>query len=435
MSAESIMESLNLNYSKKSGDKLVSKYVPHNNFCIDPTEQDLQDLNNLDSTANTNRFNCYQSELEIMRSDVIQLKNETDNLLQKDREVHEHKSEYLNYMFKRDQDMHLAQHEQEALLSLTLEQFEDWCQTAIKLRSDSQARKISMMCEIDKLEKECSDLLSDSSSNMIYRKDGKVFLKFTGASMNTEMPNKRQKEQVALYFVKMMTKIDKLIKICLDPCLDLLKEYRDCHVATDRTYKMFNVVSTRIESDKNSITRYELSQLIYDLLTSERQVEYLASIKMIMENPENKKGMIKLASSKGREISELKQKVKDDGKKVNSFRTKNKLNSWQPSNSNRGKYTQGQTRGYNQKRRGSLRGRGNFSGSFRGQGQGCNRGYQHRNNYNNSYNNGYQNQRYQNNFGNQVDGNNFNNGNSGGHQNQPKNNTRGINNQRGGRGR
>jgi hypothetical protein len=434
MSAESIMESLNLNYSKKSGDKLVSKYVPHNNYCIAPTEQDLQDLTNLDSTANTNRYNCYQSELEIMRSDVNRLKSETDTLLQKEREVHDHKAIYMNYMYKRDNDMHLAQHEQEALLLLTMAQLEDWCQQAIKLRSDSQARKINMMGEIDKLEKKCSDLLSDSSSNMIYRKDGKTFLKFTGASMTTEMPNKRPRDQVALYFVKMMTRVDKLVKICLDPCLDLLKEFRDCHVATDRTYKMFNVAISRIESNKNSLTRYELTQLIYDLLTSERQVEYLSSIKMIMENPENKKKMTELASNKGREIADLKQKVKDDGKKVNSYRTKTRANKWQPTSNYRGRNNQGQTRGYN-KRKNSFRGRGNFSGSFRGRGQNFNRGYQPRNNYNNGYNNGYQNQRYQNNNGYQGDGNNFNNGNSGGQLNQPSNNPRGNNQPRGARGR
>ena len=154
-----------------------------------------------------------------------------------------------------------------------------------------------------------------------------------------------------------------------------------------------------------------------------------------MENPENKKKMTELASSKGREIADLKQKVKDDGKKVNSFRTKSKSNKWQTSTNARGKFTQGQTRGFNQRRRGSFRGRGNFSGYFRGRGQSFNRGFQPRNNYNNNYGNGFQNQRNQNNFGYQGDGNNFNNGNTGGHMNPPVVNSRGNNNQRGARGR
>ena len=228
MSAESIMESLNLNFAKNKGDKAVSKYVPHNNYCIDPTDQDLQDMNKLDSTASTNRFNVYQSELDIMSSDMKRLKNETDALLEKEKSVHIHKDAFVKITHKKDNNQQILPHEENILLGLTLEILEDWCLKSTKLRSESQARKIHMMGEIDKLEKKCTELLSDSSTNMIYRKDGRVYLKFTGASIDEEQPNKRPKEQVALYFVRMLTKVEKLIKISLEPCLELLKEYRDC---------------------------------------------------------------------------------------------------------------------------------------------------------------------------------------------------------------
>ena len=84
MNAESVMESLGLNYAKKNGDKVTSKYLPHNNYCIEPTQQDLQDLGTLDNSANTNRYSIYQSELEIMTSDMARLKDETDALLVKE---------------------------------------------------------------------------------------------------------------------------------------------------------------------------------------------------------------------------------------------------------------------------------------------------------------------------------------------------------------
>jgi hypothetical protein len=431
MSAESIMETLSLNFAKNKGDKAVSKYVPHNNYCIDPTDQDLQDMNKLDSAASTNRFNVYQSELEIMSSDMQRLKNETDSLLKKEKSVYDHKDVYLAIAYKRDNNLQVLPHEQNILLGITLEIIEDWCLKSTKLRAESQARKIHMMGEIDKLEKKCTELLSDSSTNMIYRKDGRVYLKFTGAGMDEDQPNKRPKEQVALYFVRMLTKVEKLIKISLEPCLDLLKEYRDCYVATHRTYKMFNVAITRIEQNKNSLTRFDLTQLIYDLLTSERQVEYLASIKIAMESPESKKEMLKLASSQNRELSELKNKFKNDQKKVSTSNNRGKTNKWQ--NNNRGKRNNYSRQGF-QIRQNNYRGRIS-RGNFNNRGRGYNRNNQR---YNNQ---GFYNQRYYNNTirtdnnNHQGDGNNFNSNNA---TNPPQfntnNHTRGNNQSRGGRG-
>jgi hypothetical protein len=431
MSAESIMESLKLNFAKNKGDKAVSRYVPHNNYCIDPTDQDLKDMNKLDSSANTNRFNVYQSELDIMSSDMQRLKTETDSLLSKERAVYAHKDEFVEISYKKNNNLQIQPHEQEILMGITIEKLEDWCLKSTKLRSESQARKIHMMGEIDKLEKKCSELLSDSSSNMIYRKDGRVYLKFTGASMDEEQPNKRPKEAVALFFVRMLTKVDKLIKISLEPCLDLLKEYRDCYEATHRTYKMFNVAITRIEQNKNSLTRFDLTQLVYDLLTSERQVEYLASIKIAMESPESKKEMLKLASSQNRELADLKNKVKNDQKKGSTNTNKGRVNKWQ--NNNRGKRFSYPSRG---NRQNNFRGRAP-RGNFGNRGRGYNRNYQRYNNQGN----GYYNQRFNNNSyrtdnnNHSGDGNNFNSGNSG---NQPQfsNNTqnRGSNQTRGTRG-
>ena len=265
----------------------------------------------------------------------------------------------------------------------------------------------------------------------IYRKDGRVYLKFIGASMDEVQSNKRPKEQVALYFVRMLTKVEKLIKISLEPCLDLLKEYRDCYAATHRTYKMFNVAITRIEQNKNSLTRFDLTQLIYDLLTSERQVEYLASIKIAMESPESKKEMIKLASSQNRELAELKNKFKNDHKKVTTSSQRGKSKNWQ--NSNRGKRTNFTRQGF-QNRQNSYRGRYN-RGNFGNRGRGYNRNNQRFNNQ------GYYNQRSNNNSfrtennNYQGDGNNFN---ANQQMSQPQFNqntqSRGNNSARGGRG-
>ena len=166
MSAESIMETLNLNFAKNKGEKAVSRYVPHNNYCIDPTEQDLQDMNKLDNAANTNRFNVYQSELDIMSTDMKRLKNETDDFLKKEKAVHAHKDAFAEIAYKRDNNLPILPHEQNILLGLTIEKLEDWCLKSTKLRAESQARKIHMMGEIDKLEKKCKELLSDSTSTV-----------------------------------------------------------------------------------------------------------------------------------------------------------------------------------------------------------------------------------------------------------------------------
>ena len=424
MNAESVMESLGLNYAKKNGEKISSKYLPHNNYCIEPTAQDLQDLSTLDNAANTNRYSMYQSELEIMTSDMARLKDETDELLAKERQVHSHKEEYVNILFKSNNNLQVTPEEQNILLGMTLNQLEDWCKVAIKLRGESQARKIHMMGEIDKLEKKCSELMTDASSNMVYKKGGKLYLRFTAADGELHQPIKRPIEQVALYFVRMLTKVEKLIKIRLDPCLDLLKEYRDCFSASNRNYKMFNVAITRVEGNKNSLSRFELSQLIYDLLVPERQLDYLASIKIVMENPELKKEMQKLASDKDREVAELKVKHKDDAKK---HLVKNPKGKFAKTNT-RGRFNNYGNRG-NSSRYNNFRGRGR-----NGRGRGFYRNNFQRNNFGNN-SRGFNNNSFRNNQEmHQNDGNNFHNNPEG--QGGQQNNFRGNQNHRGnGRGR
>ena len=386
MNAESAMESLGLNYAKKNGDKISSRYLPHNNYCIEPTQEDLQELGSLDSAANTNRYSMYQSELEIMTLDMARLKDETDALLVKERQVHAHKEEYKNILYKSDNNLQVTSEEQDILLGMTLAQLEDWCTVSIKQRVESQARKIHMMGEIDKMEKKCSELMTDASSNMVYKKGGKLYLRFTAADGDLHQPIKRPIEQVALFFVRMLTKVEKLIKIRLDPCLDLLKEYRDCFSASNRNYKMFNVAITRVEGNKNSLSRFELSQLIYDLLVPERQLDYLASIKIVMENPELKKEMQKLASDKDREIAELRVKQKTDSKKPSAKNPTGKFNK----TVSRGRFNNYNTRG-NTSRYNNSRGRGR-----NGRGRGYYRNNYQRNNFGNNYRN-YNNNSYRNN--------------------------------------
>ena len=414
MSAESVMESLGLNYAKKLGEKITSKYLPHNNYCIEPTQQDLQDLNTLDNATSTNRYHCYQSELEIMASDMTRLKEETDTLLAKERQVHAHKEEYKDILFKSENNLHLTSDEQGILLGMTLLQLEDWCAISIKQRVESQSRKIHMMGEIDKIEKKCAELMSDASSNMVYKKGGKLYLRFTAADAELAQPIKRPVEQVALFFVRMLTKVEKLTKIRLDPCLDLLKEYRDCFSASNRNYKMFNVAITRVENNKNSISRFELSQLIYDLLVPERQLDYLASIKIVMENPDMKKEMLKLASDKDREISDLRNKQKEDAKKVTSKNPKGKF-----SKTNfRTRFNPG-FRG-NNPRYNNNRGRGFRSGRGRGQ----SRTQYSRNNYG-GFNRGFNNSYRNNHNSHSGDGNNFQHQNGHDDQNNQQQNSRG----------
>ena len=413
MNAESAMESLGLNYAKKNGDKISSRYLPHNNYCIEPTQEDLQELGSLDSAANTNRYSMYQSELEIMTLDMARLKDETDALLLKERQVHAHKEEYKNIQYKSVNNLQVTTEEQDILLGMTLAQLEDWCTVSIKQRVESQARKIHMMGEIDKMEKKCSELMTDASSNMVYKKGGKLYLRFTAADGDLHQPIKRPIEQVALFFVRMLTKVEKLIKIRLDPCLDLLKEYRDCFSASNRNYKMFNVAITRVEGNKNSLSRFELSQLIYDLLVPERQLDYLASIKIVMENPELKKEMQKLASDKDREIAELRVKQKTDSKKPSAKNPTGKFNK----TVSRGRFNNYNTRG-NTSRYNNSRGRGR-----NGRGRGYYRNNYQRNNFGNNYRN-YNNNSYRNNQeSHQSDGNNFQPAPEG--QNSQQNNFRG----------
>ena len=304
---------------------------------------------------------------------------------------------------------------------MTLAQLEDWCAIAIKQRVESQGRKISMMGEIDKMEKKCAELMSDASSNMVYKKGGKLYLRFTAADGDLSQPIKRPVEQVALFFVRMLTKVEKLTKIRLEPCLDLLKEYRDCFSASNRNYKMFNVAITRVENNKNSISRFELSQLIYDLLVPERQLDYLASIKIVMENPEMKKEMLKLASDKDREIADLRTRQKDDAKKATSKSTRGKFNK-----NFRTRFNNANTRGN------SSRYNHNRGGYRNGRGRGQNRNHYTRNNYN-GFNRGFNNNSYRNNQSTyNGDGNTFAHQNANNDaQNQQPSNFRGNQNHRG----
>ena len=131
MSAESVMESLGLSFAKKNGDKFTSKYLPHNNYCIDPTQQDLKVLSTLDNSANTNRYHIYQSELEIMTSDMQRLKEETDICLAREKQVLAHKAEYISITIKKDAGLALTPEDENILLGLTRPQLEGWIKDAI----------------------------------------------------------------------------------------------------------------------------------------------------------------------------------------------------------------------------------------------------------------------------------------------------------------
>jgi hypothetical protein len=101
-------------------------------------------------------------------------------------------------------------------------------------------------------------------------------------------------ESVGFNFFRMMT--SKLVDIRLDPCLKILKEYRGFFNSEDLNYKKFDVVIRRIEHNRFNLSRFDLSQLCYDVLTPMNQFEYLASVAIAMENPLTKKEMNKLAS-------------------------------------------------------------------------------------------------------------------------------------------
>ena len=244
-----------------------------------------------------------------------------------------------------------------------------------------------MMDKIDELDKKSKNLLNDNSDNLLINRGGKLFLKFTAADSDLCQPNKRSKETVGLIFVRMMTKSEKLIKLNLTPCLEILKEYRDCFNSSDRHYKKFEVAIRRIENNLHTISRFDLSQLLYDLLTPERQLDYIACITIVMKNPELKREMEKLASEKDRETAEAKNKPKGDYKAT--------MSTSKTRGRGRGKF---QGRGFNRQNNYSRpqrqnnfyrggRGRGNFRprrGNF-----GYNKYRQNNGYFNNNYNQGY----------------------------------------------
>jgi hypothetical protein len=410
MSAESLMTSLGLSSSHRKDDigesKIVSKYKPNNNYVIEPNESDLSDMKKLDNDSNTNKYRVYQTELQIMRGDLLRLTKETENLLIRERQVLGHKEKFVELLEKRELNLPLLADEEVILASMTTEQVEDWVTISIKNRAESQARKISMMDKIDELDKKSKNLLNDNSDNLLINRGGKLFLKFTAADSDLCQPNRRPKETVGLIFVRMLTKSEKLIKLSLTPCLELLKEYRDCFNSSDRHYKKFEVAIRRIENNMHTISRFDLSQLTYDLLTPERQLDYIACITIVMKNPELKREMEKLASEKDREIIEARNKPKGEYKSTIG------------NNKNRGRGRgRAQVRGYNRQNnytrpqrqnnfyRGG-RGRGNFRarrGNF-----GYNKYRQNNGYFNNNYNQNY-NQNSQQNYPNQQTLNNNNN--------------------------
>ena len=392
MSAESLMASLGLSSSNRKEDigesKITSKYKPNNNYVIEPNESDLTELKKLDNGENTSKYHVYQSELEIMRGDMRRLTKETEALLTREYKVLGHKEKFIELSEKRALNLPLLADEERILASMTIEQVEDWVNTSIKNRAESQGRKISMMDKIDDLDKKSKNLLNDNSDNLLINRGGKLFLKFTAADSDLCQPNKRPKETVGLIFVRMLTKSEKLIKLSLSPCLDLLKEYRDCFNSSDRHYKKFEVAIRRIENNRNTISRFDLSQLMYDLLTPERQLDYIACITIVMKNTELKKEMEKLASEKEREVVEAKFKPKGDFKQPQStLRSRGKgrvRGNFRPNF--RAYAPNRQFRQINYNRGG--RGRGNFRGR-RGNYNGYNR-------YNNRQSSGYNNNNYQN---------------------------------------
>ena len=196
----------------------------------------------------------------------------------------------------------------------------------------------------------------------------------------------------------------------MDPVLELLKEYRDCYTSNDRRYKKFNVVISRIETNKDSVSRYDLSQMMFDLLNPQRQLDYISAITICMKNPEYKKAMEMPAADKPRELIESIQKRKSDLKK--------------PTNQNNARFKKFSTRG-------QFRPRGSFRQSnFR-----FNRNYQRGNNFrqNNRFNRSFnqnqqrpyrQNRSFQNNYQNdyrepQNNPNNFSGNNNAQNLNQP----------------
>jgi hypothetical protein len=340
MSSESIMSSLGLNYANSTHDlsgesKTASKQRPSNNYVIEASNEDLIELQASSSVQTDHRYAIYQSELTILRRDMERLKSKTDDLLEKENKVYRHKAYHEEITIRKDNNQTLSQSDQNILNGLTKAKIEDWLNQAIKARSDSQDKKIKLMDKIDDLEVKCKKILKDGNNDLVIERGGKHFLRFTAAEVDDYQPMRRGKDAVALIFVRLLTRCDKLIKIRMDPVLDLLKEYRDCYTSNDRRYKKFNVVISRIETNKDSVSRYDLTQMMFDLLNPQRQLDYISAITICMKNPEYKKAMEMPAADKPRELMESIQKRKSDHKKPSA-----QNNSRFRKTSTRGQYRQ-----------------------------------------------------------------------------------------------
>jgi hypothetical protein len=349
---------------------------PTNNYVIEATNEDLMDLQASSTIQTDHRYATYQSELAIMRRDMERLKNQTDEFLAKENKVFEHKAHHERLTIRKDNNQPLSAEDLKTLNGLTTAQVNNWLNSAIKTRSDSQAKKIQMMDKIDDIEAKCKKILKEGNNDLVIERGGKHYLRFTSAEVDDYQPMKRSKETVALIFVRILTKCDKLVKLRMEPALELLKEFRDCYSSNDRHYKKFNVVINRIETNKLSCSRWDLSQMMYDLLTPQRQLDYISAITICMKNPLMKKEMEKPASDRPREIFESEQKKKFEFKKPSA----NTASKFRKTNF-----------------RGQSRGRGTFrQNNFRN-----NRNFQRGNNYQNNSQN-YRNNRYNQNrnFGN-----------------------------------
>ena len=320
MNSESIMSSLGLNYANSTHDlttehKSSSKMAPKNNYVIEASTEDLLEMQASSSIQTDHRFAIYQSELGIMRRDMERLKTQTDQFLEKENAVFRYKAHYNIISEQKLNNQQLSEKDQKILNDLSKPQIEDWLNKTIKARADSQDKKIKMMDKIEDIEGKCKKILKEGNNDLVIEKGGKHFLRFTSAEADDYQPMKRSQEAVALIFVRLLTRCDKLIKMRMDPVLELLKEYRDTYTSNDRHYKKFNVVIGRIETNKESVSRWDLSQMMYDLLNPQRQLDYISAITICMKNPEMKKAMELPASDKPRELIEAQQKKKVDFKK------------------------------------------------------------------------------------------------------------------------
>ena len=156
----------------------------------------------------------------------------------------------------------------------------------------------------------------------------------------------------------------------------------------------------RVEANKNSLSRLGFTQKIYDLLTAERQVDYISAIETCMSNPEMAIEMNKFASDRSRELVETKQKLKDAEKANNhakKFPTRGNNrgrargrgrgnNRWR-GNNNQTFNHQNYNQGYNSRGRSAYRGRGRGRGFYNNGNWGNSGQFNNQNQPQNGYNN------------------------------------------------